>query len=171
MSLQAQIVQTLALSKGNAFDPPHKVGWSTELGTTVEVDLTIVDSLGCAFHELRVSTPAFQNEPFDRLRGWAEKLSRQVTYLLERLAPLESDQEAQEVLIRSVPPCRKPDETTYYEMVVKAPGILCLQRYARIAGSTERSRRDLQMTHEVLIRLVDDLVTAAAIGQVSKSGR
>ena len=160
MLLHEQINQSLAGLKGTATDVPRTVGWSAGVGPAIEVDFTVVDSLGCAFRELRVTADEFQNGPFDRLKNWAENLCGKVTYLLEHIGPLEADVGAQSVLVRSTPPTRQPDRTTYYEMLVNAPSVLSLRRYSRAAGGAERSVCDIQITHEVLVKLVQDIVAA-----------
>jgi hypothetical protein len=160
MQLHEQINQSLAGMRGSTFDTPHTVGWTAGTGPVVEADFTVVDSLGCAFRELRVTADEFATGPFDRLKTWAENLCQKVTYLLEHIGPLEADAEAQTVLVRSTPPTRQPDQTTFYEMLVKAPGVLSLRRYARPADGSERTVCDIQITHEVLVKLVQDIVAA-----------
>jgi hypothetical protein len=160
MLLHEQIIQSLAGLKGLASDVPKTVGWSAGGGPTVEVDFTVVDSLGCAFRELRLSAEELKNVPFDALKTWADELCKKVTYLLEHIGPLELDAEAQTVLIRSTPPARQPDQTTFYEMLVKAPGTLNLRRYTRGAHSADRQSCEMQTTHEVLVKLVGDIVAA-----------
>ncbi len=160
MSLHEQITQSLAGLKGTASDVPKTIGWSAGVGPAVEVDFTAVDSLGCAFRELRVTADEFQEGPFDRLKTWAENLCRKVTYLLENIGPLEADAGAQTVLVRSTPPSRQPDQTAFYEMLVQAPGVLSLRRYSRPAGAAERTACDIQITHEVLVKLVQDIIAA-----------
>lgn len=160
MLLHEQITQSLAGLKGTASSAPRTVGWSAGTGPTVEVDFTAVDSLGCAFRELRVSADELNEVPFERLKTWAENLCKKVTYLLEHIGPLEADAEAQTVLVRSTPPTRQLEQTAFYEMLVHAPGVLSLRRYTRPAGNPERQACDIQVTHEVLVRLVQDIVAA-----------
>lgn len=160
MSLQEQIHQSLAGLKGTEPSVPRTVGWSDGTGPAVEVDFIAVDTLGCAFRELRVTADELKDCAFDRLKTWAENLCRKVTYLLEHIGPLEADAEASTVLVRSTPPTKAPDQTTFYEMLVQAPGVLSLRRYARPAGHGDRQPRDMQVTHEVLVRLVQDIVAA-----------
>jgi hypothetical protein len=126
----------------------------------VEVDFTAVDSLGCAFRELRVSADELRNASFDTLKNWAEVLCKRVTYLLEHIGPLELDLEAQIVLVRSTPPARLPEGTTFYELLVKSPGTLCLRRFNQPPHGTERQPIDIHVTQEVLLRLVRDIVGA-----------
>jgi hypothetical protein len=167
MLLHEQITQSLAVLKGLASDVPKTVGWSAGGGPAVEVDFTAVDSLGCAFRELRISAEELKNVPFDRLRAWADELCRKVTYLLEHIGPLEADAEGQTVLIRSTPPARQPEQTAFYEMLVQAPGRLSLRRYTRAAHEADRRPCDMQTTHEVLVKLVGDIVSAIPAVAVS----
>jgi hypothetical protein len=160
MFLHEQIRQSLSNLKGMAFGAPKTVAWSAGVGPVVEVDFTAVDSLGCAFRELRVTADEFRDGPFDQLKAWAENLCSKVTYLLEHIGPLEADAEDQTVLVRSTPPTRQPDQTMFYEMLVKAPGVLTLRRYARPADNSERTACDIQITREVLVKLVDDIIEA-----------
>jgi len=160
MLLHQQITQSLEGLKGLAADVPKTVAWSAEGGPTVEVDFTAVDSLSCAFRELRLSSDALKNVPFETLKDWADELSKKVTYLLEQLGPLERDAEAETVLIRSVPPARQLDQTAFYEILVKAPGTLNLRRYTCAAHDADRQPCDIQITQQALVRLVGDIVAA-----------
>jgi hypothetical protein len=166
MLLNEQITQSLAGLMGLASDVPKTVGWSEGVGPTVEVDFTAVDSLGCAFRELRVSADELKNVPFETLKAWADDLCRKVTYLLEHIGPLELDSQAQTVLIRSTPPTREPEQTTFYEILVKAPGTLNLRRYSRALRHSDREPCDIRIIHEVLLKLVADILAAIpGIGQ------
>lgn len=160
MLLHEQITHSLGGLKGLDSDVPTTVDWSIEGGAAVAVDFTVVDSLSCAFRELRISSGELKNAPFDALQAWADVLCKKVTYLLEHIGPLESDTAAQTVLIRSTPPMKQPDQTAFYEMLVQAPGTLSLRRYTRGAHDADRVACDIQITHEVLARLVQDIVTA-----------
>jgi hypothetical protein len=158
MSLHDQIAASLVGLKGLASDVPKTIGWGAGSGPTIEVDFTAVDLLGCAFRELRVTADELKDVPFERVKTWADDLCRKVTYLLEHIAPLEVDAEAQTVLIRSTPPARKPAQTAFYEILVKAPGTLNLRRYTRAAGDPDRLPCDIRITNEVLVKLVGDLI-------------
>jgi hypothetical protein len=160
MLLHEQITRSLAELKGLAAEVPQTVGWQAESGPAVEADFTVVDSLGCAFRELRVSASQLQNAPVERLSAWAATLCSRVTYLLEHIGPLEVDGEAQTVLIRSTPPAKLPGQTTFYEMLIRTPGVLSLRRYTRPAGEPDRLACDMQVTHEVLLKLMQDIVSA-----------
>jgi hypothetical protein len=158
MSLHDQITASLEGMKGLSFEVPKTVGWAAGVGPTVEVDFMAVDLLGCAFREMRVTVNELKDLPFERVKAWAENLCRTVTYLLEHIGPLEIDAQAETVLIRSTPPARKPAQTAFYEILVKAPGTLSLRRYTRARGEPDRLPCDICTTHEVLVKLVGDLV-------------
>lgn len=160
MLLHEQITQSLIGLKGQTSPIPRTVGWSAESGPAVEIDFTAVDGLSCAFRELRVTADALKAASLDALQAWADQVCRKVTYLLEQLGPLEIDRQEQVVLVRSNPPAKEADRTTFYEMFVKAPGVVSLRRYTRPARDAEREPLDIQITHEVLLKLVRDIVEA-----------
>jgi len=144
--------------QGLAADAPRTAAFSAADGIDVNIDFTAVDRLACAFRELRVSGPAIAGVPFATLSKWADQLCQRVTYLLEQVGPLEHDAAAETVLIRSTPPARQAEKTTFYEIVLHAPDTLTLRRYRRITRDANREQIDLQMTHEVLEKLTTDLV-------------
>jgi len=160
MSLREQITRSLAGLKGLDSEVPTSVEWSTDGGLAVRVDFTVVDSLSCGFRELWISADELKNAPFDTLQAWADALCKKVTYLLENIGPVETDADLQTVLIRSTPPSKQPDQTTFYEMLVQAPGTICLHRCTRTAHGSDRNSCDIQITHEVLVKLVQDIVAA-----------
>ncbi len=85
----------------------------------------------------------------------AENLSQRLTYLLEPVSPIETDAEGCTVQLRSNPPQKEADRTSYYELLVSRAGEMSLCRWTRAAKST----RDLvpaQITREVLLRLASD---------------
>ena len=55
MLLRDQILNSLTELSGVALDIPRTVGWTAESGCAVEADFTVVDTLGCAIRELRVT--------------------------------------------------------------------------------------------------------------------
>jgi len=165
MLLHEQITHSLAGLRGLDSDVPTTMEWLVEGGPAVAVDFTVVDSLGCGFCELRLSADELRNAPFAALQSWADSLCKKVTYLLEHIGPLESDTEAQTVLVRSTPPSKQAGsnqqgQTSFYEMLIQAPGTLSLRRYTRAADAADRTACDIQITHEVLVRLVQDIVAA-----------
>lgn len=129
-------------------------------GISLRVEVARIDSMSCAFTEMAMHVPALQNSAFDVLKDWAEALSRKITYLLEQLGPLEFDPQHHEALIRSTPPQTHGGATQYYEIVLSGSGngTFLLRRYAAQSGTAGRTQVDLQVTHEVFERLINDLL-------------
>ena len=113
------------------------------------------DSVGCEFMQLRVHSDRLQGLPLDELRAISQQLSERVTYLLEPIGPIESDQFQCVVQMRSLPPGKEENATRYYELLVQQAGDLVLCRYERRVGEERRSI-PAQVTREVLQRLVED---------------
>lgn len=158
MSLPQQIAESLVQLKGYSSVSPRTVTWRAEQGIELSADFTAVDTLGCACRELRAATTELRDGSFDVARSWGQALSQRVTYLLEQIGPLELDADAQTVLVRSVPPTKMAGRTTYYELLIQAPGRLALRRYERDDTAESRRQLDLHLTHEVLERLARDIV-------------
>jgi hypothetical protein len=64
------------------------------------------------------------------------------------------------VLIRSTAPAQQSGATTFYEILLSSQGSgqFALRRYRSQKGAAGREQVDLQVTHEVLRKLVVDLV-------------
>ena len=124
------------------------------------VDFTVVDSMSCAFRELRMDVPRLAGTSFSVLKQWADDLSQRITYLLENLGPLEFDPVSQQVLIRSKSPDLRTGGARYFEILLQcqSSGRFFLRRYYSDPAQAGRDQVDLQMTHETLLKLVDDLV-------------
>jgi hypothetical protein len=163
MSLTNQLMQILSGMTGFRSLQPQMVSVTEPADVHVELDVTSVDSLSCAFRELRLTVPAFKKTGFDQLKLWADDLCRRVTYLLEQLGALEIDPISGQAQIRSTRPDRQDDQTRYYEIVLQNPGLLILRRFQVVPGSN-REQIDLQATLEVLQKLVPDLVQSALTG-------
>ncbi|MSR56587.1 MAG: hypothetical protein EXS05_02805 [Planctomycetaceae bacterium] len=160
MFFHDQVAQSLNALHGLMAPDTKTVAWQAADNVSVEVDFTAVESVGCAFRELRVIAGALEATSFATLQGWADELCRRVTYLLEQIGPLEADREAQTVLVRSSPPAKDAARTSFYEMLVHSPGVVSLRRYLCVAHDPARQAIDMQATHEVFLRLVRDLVEA-----------
>ncbi len=160
MSLGDKIAQELQQLVG--FNGPgSKIVTLTEPQLAeLAVDLMIVDSLSCSFHELRINAPHLVGASVDTLRDWADALSQRITYLLENLGPIEIDTQAGQVLVRSNPPDQQPAGAKYYEVLLQSDtsGNFSLRRFEAEKGAPGRIQVDIQTTHEVLRKLVDDLI-------------
>ena len=96
----------------------------------------------------------------DQLTDIAKTLSKRLGYLLESISPMEVDEGACVVQMRSNPPHKDDDGTRYYELVV-ARGELTLCRFARVSNQP-RTVVAANVTREVFERLVEDFVAAVA---------
>jgi hypothetical protein len=159
MSLRSQLSGELSRLKGlNVASPSTAV--VADGGVTMAIDFLVVDSTGCSFEQMLLDVPSMNGAAFDVLKKWAEQLSRRITYLMENIGPLEFDPHAGEVLIRSTPPDQLPDGTQYYEILLQSHsgGKFALRRYKSVKGQPGRQQTPITTTHEVLLKLADDLV-------------
>jgi hypothetical protein len=124
-------------------------------------DLVALDTLACAFNRLVLRCDAVAAMSTDALKKCAADLSARLTYLLEPISPIETDAHGCVVQLRSNPPQKEDDRTSYYELLVSRSGELSLARYSRAAG---QSRRIIptHVTREVLLRLVGDFASVAS---------
>ena len=158
MSLRNEIASELKRLIGTT--SPTSVTATDVSGLEMRVDFTAVDSMSCSFLQIELFVPHLQQAAFDVLKQWADSLSKKISYLLENIGPLEYDPDAGQVLIRSTSPSQLPDGTQYYEIVLssKAGGNFSLCRYRSTKGQPGRDAVDVTVTHEVLLKLADDLV-------------
>lgn len=161
MSLRSQLAQELQNLVGR--QGGGVVSLADPGGLQLQIEFSTVDSMSCCFSQLKLHVPALQQAAFDVLRNWADSLSKRITYLLEQIGPLEYDPDAGQVLIRSVRPDQLPDGSQYYEVVLasQSGGTFSLRRYRSTKGQPGRAAVDMTVTHEVLLKLVDDLVATA----------
>lgn len=160
MSLRDDVERELSAFYANRTVMPATLQAADPSGLAVRIELTAVDSMSCRFSELVLSVPSLMNSVFDVLKQWATDLSRRITYLLESIGPLEFDPTNGQVLIRSKSPSQLPTGSRYYEIVLSSSGSgsFVLRRYESVAGQPGRDPVDLQMTREVLAKLLDDLI-------------
>ncbi len=126
---------------------------------SLHLELAALDRVGCEFAMLSVATGKLAGATTERLQKIAAALSTRLTYLLEPVSPIEVDDEKCVVQMRSNPPQKNDDGTTYYELLVRAGGELSLARFTKAPGAA-RQATTAQVTREVLLRLVGDLESA-----------
>lgn len=160
MSIIRKLGTELTRLIGYSSPRPHTVLLSAPNKVSVEIDLTTVDTLSCSAEEFRVSVPALVGADFDKLKSWGDELCRRITYLLENIGPLEYDENDEQVLIRSTPPDAKGNTVQFYEIILasQTDGNFTLRRYRTDKGSAGRTPVEIVCTHEVLKKLVADLV-------------
>lgn len=159
MSLRDQVeVELRQLSQSKAV--PAVVQATDPSGIAIRIDISAIDSMSVEFMELSLFVPQLQNSAFDVLKQWATDLSQKITYLLESIGPLEFDPTAGQVLIRSTPPGQLSNGTQYFEIMLSSSGngTFTLRRYRSVKGTPGRDQVPMQLTIEVLLKLIDDLV-------------
>jgi hypothetical protein len=157
-SLKSQ-VQAVLTKLENLGSPTPLTAESS--GQSLACEMVALDSLACAFEDFSLQSAPLAAAPLTRLKLVAEDLSRRLTYLLEPITPVEVDAEGYVVQMRSNPPQKDDNSTTYYELLVRQGGQLSLRRYTRERGGN-RVRVPAHVTREVFLRLVDDFSKAAA---------
>ena len=118
-------------------------------------------AIGCSFQTLGYSTSRLAGASLDELKTISQALTSKLTYLLEPIGMVEADEDRCSVQLRSSPPQKGEDCTSYYELMVRRGGDITLSRYIKKSGQL-REIVPAQVTREVLGRLADDLVAAIA---------
>jgi hypothetical protein len=127
----------------------------------VEADLLAVDAIGCSFQTLGLSTNKLADSSLEDLRSISQTLTEKLTYLLEPIGVVEADADRCSIQLRSNPPQKGEDETSYYELMVRRGGDITLSRYSKKPGQL-RQIVPAHVTREVLGRLADDFLEALA---------
>ncbi|MEX0710703.1 MAG: hypothetical protein WD278_00050 [Pirellulales bacterium] len=126
----------------------------------LECDLTALDRLACEFTRFELASQRLSQAGIDELKRVSEALSKRLTYLLEPISPIEVDAQQCVVQLRSNPPARDEQATSYYELLVRRGGHLSLARWVKDAGNVRRPL-PAQVTRQVLLRLVGDFSAVA----------
>jgi hypothetical protein len=127
----------------------------------IEADLLAVDAIGCSFQTLGYTTDKLAAATLDELKEISETLTGRLTYLLEPIGLVEVDRDRAAVQLRSNPPQKGDDGTSYYELMVRRGGDVTLSRYQKKSGQM-RQIVPANITREVLQRLAEDFVAAVA---------
>lgn len=160
MSLSLDLAAALTPLIGQTFVPAQTVAVADGGGVTLSVELLSVEALGVSCEELRLEIPSLGAATLDVLKRWGDGLCKRITYLLENLGPLEYDASSNEVLIRSTPPDQTTSGTTkYYEVLLSSHGAgrFSLRRFRNDGANPGRIAVPIQVTHEQLAKLVNDL--------------
>lgn len=148
-----------ALGAQADFTAGSRVLVADEGGTRVTCELTALGTLGCTFGHLTVENPSLADATVEEVQDIGTHLAKKLTYLLEPIAPIEFDAAGCVVQLRSQPPHHVADSRSYYELLVRRGGSICLRRFTKNNGAT-REQTPASVTREVLERLIDDLVAA-----------
>jgi hypothetical protein len=125
----------------------------------VEADLVAVDAIGCSFQTLAYLTDRLAGATLDDLKTISQALTARLTYLLEPISLVEADADRCSVQLRSSPPKKDEEATSYYELLVRRGGDISLSRYSKRPGQL-RQIIPAHVTREVLVRLADDFIGA-----------
>ncbi|MCH2117407.1 MAG: hypothetical protein MK161_06875 [Pirellulales bacterium] len=141
------------------------VGSGGPVAITVDVEcrhltcrLAECNPLAVSLDEIRLTSDELATAAVTDLQQLCEAISARLTYLLEPIAPIESDQQECVVQMRSSPPQQDDDGQNYYELLVRRGGGLYLARYRKEPGGA-RQQVATTVTGEVLVRLVGDFNT------------
>jgi hypothetical protein len=159
MSLKEQLQQALAAMP--LFASGDESLHASEGSLRLVCRLVELDRLGCSFTRLSLHSDRVAAMSTDALKAVAGQLSSKLTYLLEPISPIETDAHGCVVQLRSNPPQKESEVTSYYELLVSRTGELSLSRYSRAAGQT-REVIPAHVTREVLLRLAADFAGAAS---------
>jgi hypothetical protein len=113
------------------------------------------DPLAATIDELILESNELAAATVAQLQAASESLSQRVNYLLEPIAPVETDSQGCTVQLRSNPPQRDDNGRRYYELILRRGGSVSLCRFEKQPGQP-RVRVPAALTHEVIGRLVDD---------------
>ena len=113
------------------------------------------DPLAVTIEELKLETPELANSTISQLQAASRDLAARVNYLLEPIAPIETDATGCTVQMRSNPPQKDDNGWRYYELLLRRGGSASLCRYEKPPGQS-RVRVPAALTHEVVGRLIDD---------------
>jgi hypothetical protein len=119
--------------------------------------LTALDNIACAFEHFTLASSRLAGLSIEQLKKKAEALSGRLSYLLEPISAVEVDPDSCTVQMRSVPPQKDDDGTSYYELLVERGGRLSLCRYSKAPGAV-RHTVPANVTREVFHRLAADFV-------------
>ena len=122
---------------------------------TVRCDAAQCEPLAVTIVDLTLETPELAAASIAQLQAASRDLAARVNYLLEPIAPIETDAQGCTVQMRSNPPQKDDNLWRYYELLLRRGGSAALCRYEKQPGQP-RVRVPAVLTHEVVGRLVDD---------------
>ena len=153
MSLSAQLRSELAQLVGQTNQTVRVVDGQR----SVRCEADRVEPLAVTALVLELETPELANVTLFEIQAASADLCRRVNYLLEPIAPIETDSQGCSVQMRSNPPQQDDNGRRYYELHLSRGGSVELCRYEKQPGQP-RTRVPAVLTHEVTCRLVDDFV-------------
>lgn len=124
-------------------------------GWAVTITADRRDELGCLVWELALRR---ETEQAGDLTTWAQRITQQVTGLLESLKIHEVDTLRHEAQLRSEKPAHRAGKLAYYELHLKGTTEAVVRRFqAAENGPSRREQVAFALTHDGLAKLVGDL--------------
>src|SRR5262245_54551127 len=159
MTLAETLLQKLADWRP-AGEGRHAVGLSLpEHGWTVRLTADRVDTLSCLLTEVEAERTSPVPDDDNLLESHARRAAGRVTGLLEPLRLIEVDRVRHIALIRSESPPQKDGSVHYYEITFRSRNRVKVERFKAAKQSPAKKESiPFVLTHEVLAKLVDDLV-------------
>jgi hypothetical protein len=151
MSLSAQLLAELRAHAGHK----HQAIAVAVGQRTARCHADECEPLAVTIVELALETPELANMTAFELQAASAELARRINYLLEPIAPIETDAQGCTVQMRSNPPQKDDNAWRYYELLIRRGGSIALCRYEK-KPTQPRVRIPAVLTHEVVGRLVDD---------------
>ncbi|MBI3461973.1 MAG: hypothetical protein HY000_02795 [Planctomycetes bacterium] len=125
-------------------------------------EVTAADKMSCSLSHLGMQPRQPAQLTADQLKAWGERITNRVRYLLEAIETVELDAPQGRLLLRSTPPEKKSNGAVlYYELLLETTGQLRLERYRYNVADRTRTPEPLHCTHELLEKLIDDLIASA----------
>ncbi|QVL33079.1 hypothetical protein KIH39_03950 [Telmatocola sphagniphila] len=127
---------------------------------TLELTGVVNDSLSSRFRSLKLkSTSTGPELTAGEVKTWSQQVAGKVTGLLEPLKVLEVDEPQKTALLRSATPTKGNGEVSYYEMLLHSDRSCEMTRYQASTGESKpREVQPMTLTHEVLSKLIDDVM-------------
>jgi hypothetical protein len=151
MSLSSTLLDELRASAGQA----NRSLSVSEGQRVARCDAIQCEALAVTIEELEVQTPELGGATAFQLQAASCSLASRINYLLEPIAPIETDAAGCSVQMRSNPPQKDDNAYRYYELLIRRGGSVALCRYEKQPGQP-RTRIPAALTHEVVGRLIDD---------------
>jgi hypothetical protein len=122
----------------------------------VEVELADSGRLGCLLDRLDLQPGGGCHLNIDPVR-----MTQKITYLEEELEIIEVEGQGGRTILRSAPPRKEDQITSFFEMVLDPAKGLSLLRYRYDPDMGERTPVSVPLARDTLERLVDDLINLA----------
>lgn len=159
MNLAETLQQKLSEWRPAGEDRPSTIVELPDHGWSVRFASTKVDTLGCALTEIEAVRANSIADDAAKLEAHASKVASRVTGLLEPLRLVEVDRARNIAILRSDAPRTRGTDVLFYEVVYTGLNRVSVRRFtATKLSPAHREPIEYILTHEVIGKLVDDLV-------------